>query len=102
MREASCPDTGHVCTTSEAKPPAPEAIMKETDIACGHHHRVGPHTKGTTQVPVRYSLGRKVAGDTDHPIEVLQSGHFWRQVADAVAPLPDRTFCRLFSTTTDS
>jgi hypothetical protein len=24
-------DTGHVSTTSEARPPAPEAIMKETD-----------------------------------------------------------------------
>jgi len=54
-------------------PRAPEAIVKETDVACGHHHRVGPHTEGTTQVPIRYSAGRKVAGNTSAAIRTLRT-----------------------------
>ena len=47
--------------------------MKETGVACGHHHRVGPHTEGTTQVPIRYSAGRKVAGNTSAAIRTLRT-----------------------------
>jgi len=54
-------------------PRAPEAIVKETGVACGHHHRVGPHTEGTTQVPIRYSAGRKVAGNTSAAIRTLRT-----------------------------
>jgi hypothetical protein len=41
--------------------------------------------------PIRHSVAQKVAGDTSIA-GVVQSGHFWRQVAEAIARLPDRTF----------
>jgi len=42
-------------------------------------------------------VGRKVAGNTNN-VGVLQSGHFWRQMAEAIAYCPDRAFCRLLGT----
>jgi len=65
MWEASC--LGYVaCEQHERnKTRPPKAFVKETKVACGHHHRAGPHAEGTTQVPIRYSVGRKVAGNTN-------------------------------------
>ena len=56
--------------------------MKGTEVACGHHHRVGPHAEDTTQG--RSGIRGPKNGRQYEYAGVLQSGHFWQQEAEAI------------------